>query len=169
MSPSDTPSGTPILRAEFASAADMQQAIDTLEVNGFDHADVTLLEAASRDDPVPHDSDTSPAFGEADARQSRTLHASGVAAAAGLAAAGITVATGGLAAAAVGAAVVAGAAAGGLIHAVSTAVNEAEQLERDARAADGRLILSVQVPTPEKKARAEAILWQAGARDIATV
>jgi hypothetical protein len=147
----------------------MQSAIDTLEVSGFDHADLAVVEAASIDDASPQESDSSPAYAEADARQARTLHASGAATAAALAAAGITVATGGLAAVAVGAAVVAGAAAGGLTHAVSTAANQAEQLERDTRAADGRLVLSVQVPTAEKKERALAVLQQSGARDITTI
>jgi len=166
MSSNDLAERGPALRARFTSSAEMQRAIDTLEVNGFDHADLALVDAPSRDDTVPRDDDTSAAFGEADARQARTLHASGAATAAALAAAGITVATGGLAAVAAGAAVVAGAVAGGVTHAVSTASNQAEQLERDARAADGRLVLSIQVPTAEKKARAEAILRQAGARDI---
>jgi hypothetical protein len=160
---------TAALRASFTSAAEMQWAVDTLEVNGFDHADLTIIDAASRDEAIPHEGDTSPAFAEADARQARTLHASGAATAAALAAAGVTVATGGIAAVAVGAAVVAGVAAGGLTHAVSTAANQAEQLERDTRAADGRLVLSVQVPTAEKQARALAILQQSGARDITSV
>ena len=170
---------TSALHAGFASSAEMQRAIDTLVINGFDHADVALIDVESRDvesrdseiwhEPIPHDRDTQAAFGDADARQARTLQASGAATAAGLAAAGITVATGGLAAVAVGAAVIAGVAAGGLTHAVSTAVNQAEQSERDGRAAEGRLVLSVQVPTEEKRARAESILRQAGARDICIV
>jgi hypothetical protein len=163
------PARTPTLRASFTSADEMQRAIDTLGVNGFDHADIALIEGESRDAAIPREGDTKAAFNEADARQARTLHASGAATAAGLAAAGITVATGGLAAVAIGAAVVAGAAAGGITHAVSTASNEAEQLDRDAKAADGRLVLSVQIPTPEKRARAEDILRQAGARDITVV
>lgn len=118
---------------------------------------------------MPRDGDTKPAYDEADARQARTLPASGAAAVAGLAAAGITVATGGVVAAAAGAAVLAGAAVGGITRAVSTAVNEAEQLERDTRASDGRLVLSVQVPTAEKRARAEGILHQAGALEIMLV
>jgi outer membrane lipoprotein SlyB len=163
------PSRTLTLRASFTSADAMQRAIDTLAVNGFDHADLGLIEGDSRNEAIPRDSDTKPAYGEADARQARTLHASGAATAAGLAAAGITVATGGLAAVAIGAAVVAGAAAGGITHAISTAANESEQLERDARAADGQLVLSVQVPTAEKRSRAEEILHAAGARDMKLV
>jgi hypothetical protein len=163
------PSRTPTLRASFTSAEEMQRAIDQLEISGFDHADVALIEGESRDEAIPREGQTKAAYDEADARQARTLHASGAATAAGLAAAGITVATGGLAAVAIGAAVVAGAAAGGITHAVSTAANESEQLDRDAKAADGQLVLSVQVPTPEKRARAEDILNQAGARDIKLV
>jgi hypothetical protein len=171
MTMSGTGSGnrTGALRASFTSADEMQRAIDALEVNGFDHADLAIVDAASRDEAIPPEGETSPAFAEADARQARTLHASGAATAAALAAAGVTVATGGIAAVAVGAAVVAGAAAGGLTHAVSTAANQSEQLERDARAADGRLVLSVQVPTDDKKVRALAILQQSGARDIIMV
>ncbi len=162
-------SQTPALRGSFTSADAMQDAIDTLEVSGFDRADLAIIDIESLDDPAPLDLDKRAAFGAADARQARTLHASGAAAVAGLAAAGIAVATGGAAALAVGAAVVAGAAAGGLTHAVSTAANQAEQLARDSYAEEGRLVLSVQAPTAERQARAEAILHQAGAREIMTV
>jgi hypothetical protein len=163
------PTRTPTLRASFTSADEMQRAIDQLGVSGFDHADIALIEGDSRGEAIPREGDSKAAYDEADARQARTLHASGAATAAGLAAAGITVATGGLAAVAIGAAVVAGAAAGGITHAVSTAANQSEQLDRDAKAADGQLVLSVQIPTPEKQARAADILRQAGARDITLV
>ena len=169
MSGIEAPITSPTLRASFSSSEAMQSAVEALGMSGFDHAEIALVEPVSSTDPSPPEAEMSPVYDEADARQARTLHASGAATAAGLAAAGIIVATGGLAAVAVGAAIVAGAAAGGLSHAVDTAGIQAEQLERDTRAADGRLVLSVQVPTAEKKARAEAILREAGAEDITTV
>jgi hypothetical protein len=110
MSGIEAPITSPTLRASFSSSEAMQSAVEALGMSGFDHAEIALVEPVSSTDPSPPEAETSPVYDEADARQARTLHASGAATAAGLAAAGIIVATGGLAAVAVGAAIVAGAA-----------------------------------------------------------
>ena len=169
MSDAMSPMHKQTLRASFTSAPELQQAIDALGLHGFDQYEVAVTENTGRHEPVTRDADAVPAHDAADVQQAHSLHAGGAAAVAGLAAAGVAVATGGLAVMAVGAAVVAGAAAGGLIHAVGTAVKQAEQVERDAGVAEGRLVISVQVPTFENIARAEAILQQAGACDITTI
>jgi hypothetical protein len=167
-----TPEGglrTSSLRASFAHPDPMQTAIDALEINGFDRADISVLKGGDPTAAIPEGGDTAAPYNDEDARQARTLQASGAASVAALAAAGVTIATGGLAAIAIGAAVAAGAAAGGVTHVLSTAANSAEQDGREATAAQGLLTLSVQVPTPEKQAKAEEILRAAGATSIAVV
>jgi hypothetical protein len=157
------------LRATFDTPEDMQRAIDDLAISGFDRADITVIHGGDPMAETIDEADTAAPYNEEDARQARTLHASGAASVAALAGAGITVATGGLAVAAVAVAVAAGAAAGAITHAVSTAANTAEQAEREITAAAGHLAISVQVPTAEKEAKAQAILHTAGATDIILV
>lgn len=157
------------LRGTFPGADVMQDAIERLMVSGFDRADLSLPNGASPSVDRAPDSGARSADTEEDARQARTLHTSGAAAIAALAAAGITIGAGGAAAPAVAAAVAAGAAAGGAMFAASTAANNAEQEHRDVAAAQGALILSVRVPAPAKQPRAEAIMRAAGATRIEAV
>jgi hypothetical protein len=157
------------IRGTFPSADMVQDAIERLMVSGFDRADLSLPNSPSPSGSAAPDSGARPADTEQDARQARTLHTSGVAAAAALAAAGITIGTGGAMAPAVAAAVAAGAAAGGATYAASTAANDAEQQHRDVDAAQGVLTLSVRVPSPAKLARADAIMRAAGATRMAAV
>ncbi len=103
---------------------------------------------------------------EEDARQTRTLHTSGAAAAVGMAAAGVVIATGGAAAPAVAAAVVGGGLAGGAAFALSSASNEDERMDRERRAASGELVLSVRAPTADKQAEAAEILRGAGGVEL---
>nr|WP_294508050.1 hypothetical protein [uncultured Rhodopila sp.] len=154
------------IRARFADADLMQDAVGKLSVSGFDRADISLPSATGASNPLAAES--RPASTEEDARQSRTLGASLAGTAAALAAAGVTIASGGAAAPAVAAAVAAGGAAGGSTFAVHAAANKAEQQDRDARAADGDLILTVRAKTPEKQSAAEAILRAAGATTVET-
>ncbi|HUB13121.1 MAG TPA: hypothetical protein VMB34_14310 [Acetobacteraceae bacterium] len=154
------------VRGSFTSSERMQEAIQQLSVSGFDRADLAVPELAPPTERSTPESGAMPADKEDDARQARTMHTSTAAAMAALAGAGITVATGGAAAPAVAAAVAAGAAVGGATYAISTAANSQEQAELDARAAVGRLILSVRAPTEAKRVAAEGILHSAGATDI---
>ena len=154
------------VRGTFGSAEAMQEAIRRLEGSGFDRADLSLPGLGVGSAP---DSGAEPADTEEDARQARTLHTSGAAAVAALAAAGITIGTGGAAAPAVAAAVIAGAAAGGATYAASSAANDSEQQDREVKAALGALILEVRAPTAAKRADAAAIMRAAGASDIVTV
>jgi hypothetical protein len=103
---------------------------------------------------------------EEDARQARTLHTSGAASLAGMAAAGVVIATGGAAAPAVAAAVAGAGLAGGLAYGLSSAANRGEQVDREQRAAAGSLILSVRTPSAAKRAEAEEILRKSGGTEI---
>jgi hypothetical protein len=157
------------LRATFASADQMQDAVTRLSLSGFDRADLSLPSPGLVQGRGTPESGTKPASTEADARQARTLGASTAAAAAALAAAGVTVATGGAAAPAVVAAVVAGGAAGGSVFAVHEMADKSEQNNRDIRAASGELVLAVRATTDEKRSEAEGILRAAGATAIEAV
>jgi hypothetical protein len=104
---------------------------------------------------------------EEDARQARTLHTSAAASLAGMAAAGVVIATGGAAAPAVAAAAAGAGLAGGLAYGMSSAVNRDEQIDRDQRASAGELILSVHASSAEKREQAKAILREAGGTELA--
>jgi hypothetical protein len=157
------------MRATFASADQMQDAVSRLSMSGFDRADLSLPSPGLTQGMETPEAGTKPASTEADARQARTLGASTAAAAAALAAAGVTIATGGAAAPAIAAAVVAGGATGGSVFAVHRATDQAEQTERDGRAASGSLVLAVRATTEAKRSEAEAILRAAGAIEIEAV
>jgi hypothetical protein len=154
------------LRANFADSERMQDAVSELSVSGFDRADLSLPSPGLLDGSETLEAGTKPAATESDARQMRTLGASTAATAAAIAAAGITVATGGAAAPAVAAAVVAGGAAGGSVFAIHGASGQREQDDRNARAVNGDLVLSVRATTDAKRAEAEAILRASGATNI---
>lgn len=154
------------IRGSFRSSEQMQQAIQQLLMGGFDRADLAVPEVAPPRARATPESGALEADTDEDARQARTMHTSTAATIAALAGAGITVATGGAAAPAVAIAIAAGAAVGGATYAVSSAANEEEQADLDARAAAGRLVLSVRALSPQKQAEAEQILRGAGAIDI---
>jgi len=152
------------VRATFSDPQAMQHAVSRLERSGFDRADLSLPEVAQSE--ATPETGAKPVDTDEDARQARTLHTSGAAAAVGMAAAGIVVATGGAAAPAIAAAVLGGGAAGGLAYALTSVSNEGEQLDREQKAASGALILSVRARDPAKRAEAEAILREAGGTSV---
>lgn len=152
------------LRATFSSSGRMQEAVGKLSLAGFDRADLSL--------PVEGEglaNASAPADTAEDAQQLRTLGSSTAATIAALAAAGVTVATGGAAAPAVIAALAAGGAIGGATYAVHGSSQAAEQHDRDERAAEGDLILTVHVASQEKRAAAQRILQEAGATNIEAI
>src|ERR1700760_2367701 len=158
----DVKQGPPIgalheVRATFRDSEAMQNAVSQLEMSGFDRADLSLPEVAPPAERATPESGATEVDTEEDARQTRTLHTSGAAAAVGMAAAGLVIATGGAAAPAIAAAVVGGGLAGGAAYALTSASNEGEQMDREQKAAHGALILSVRAPNAEKRAEAEAI------------
>jgi hypothetical protein len=154
------------VRATFARSDQMQDAVSKLSMSGFDRADLSLPSPALIDGTETPEAGTKPASTESDARQARTLGASTAASVAAIAAAGITIATGGAAAPAIAAAVVAGGAAGGSAFAIGKAVTGSEQTNREERASGGDLILAVRAVTEQKRSEAESILRAAGATNV---
>jgi hypothetical protein len=164
-------SGVPIeslheVRARFDDADAMDRAVASLEMSGFDRADLSLPEAMpSRGEDTP-EAGAKPVDTEEDARQARTLHTSAAASLAGMAAAGVVIATGGAAAPAVAAAAVGAGLAGGLAYGLSSTANHGEQVDRDQRALVGELILSVRTSSAAKREQAKAILREAGGAEL---
>jgi hypothetical protein len=154
------------VRATFHDAEAMQAAVTQLELSGFDRADLSLPEAAPTVAQDTPEAGAKPVDTEDDARQARTLHTSGAASLAGMAAAGVVIATGGAAAPAVAAAVAGAGLAGGLASGLSSAANRDEQADRERRAAAGALVLSVRTASAAKRAEAEEILRKAGGSGI---
>jgi hypothetical protein len=159
----DTSTQQTDLVARFDDPARMQDAASRLTLAGFDRAALSVPENA---DGVALDA--APAYTDEDARQARTLGASTAGSVAAMAAAGITIATGGAAAPAVIAALAAGGVLGGATYVAHDVANSAEQHVRDDRAAHDSLILSVRAATPEQRAQAEQILHTAGALSVET-
>lgn len=153
------------VRAHFDDSARLQDAVGKLSLAGFDRADLSVPTSDPTAAATPETS-ARPADTEEDARQARTVHTSTGAAIAAMAAAGVTLATGGAAAPAVAAAIAAGGLTGGGIFAISSAANADEQNTRDVDAAAGRLVLSVRAPTRARQEEAESILRAAGGTDV---
>ena len=153
----------------FARADQMQDAIDKLSMSGFDRADLSLPTRGLVDGSDTPESSMKPAATEADSRQARTLGASTAATVAAMAAAGVTIATGGAAIPAVAAALAAGGAAGGSAFAIGKVATGVEQTNRDDKAARGDLVLAVRALSEAKRSQAEGILREAGATDITLV
>jgi hypothetical protein len=154
------------VRARFHDADAMDRAVANLEMSGFDRADLSLPEA------MPPRAEDTPEAGaksvdtEEDARQARTLHTSAAASLAGMAAAGVVIATGGAAAPAVAAAAAGAGLAGSVAYGLSSAANRDEQVDRNQRAATGDLILSVRAANAAKREQAQAILREAGGTEL---
>src|SRR5690242_8675834 len=108
------------VRATFRDPDAMQEAVSRLETHGFDRADLSLPEVLPPPERATPEAGAKPVDTEEDARQARTLHTSGAAAAVGMAAAGVVIATGGAAAPAVAAAVVGAGVAGGIAYGLSS-------------------------------------------------
>jgi Flp pilus assembly protein TadB len=157
------------VRATFADPDAMQEAVSRLETAGFDRADLSLPEVAP---PVERDT---PEWGakavdtEPDARQARTLHVSGAAAAVALGAAAVVIAFGASVGWAIVAAIVGAIIAGGVVYLLSSAANQSEQMDREFKAATGTLVLSVRSSTEAKRIEAQAILRAAGGTEVRAV
>lgn len=142
---SDTPSPSAshpaLVAALFADEATLEQAIARLTLLGVDRADMTVPKIESIDQAAGlHDSEAPTT--DTDARQMRTLQASLAAVATAFTASGVVIATGGAALPALAAAA-AGLAGGGAAGALSTAAQNTRHEERATAAAEGRLILKV--------------------------
>ena len=150
----------------FDNSDRMTDAMEQLELAGFARGDLSLPEPSPPIERSTPESGAKPPDKEDDAQVARTLHTSGVASVAALLAAGITVGTGGAAAPAFAAALGAGALAGGATFAATKAVDDHEQHDRDAKAADGELLLAVRTIDVAQRSEAEAILRSAGALEV---
>jgi hypothetical protein len=160
--------------AVFDDAEKLEKAMSELQSNGIDRANLSLLAHNSvagqpsldpqglADDPnTPRE----PAVSETDFRQGQVLGTSLAAAIAGLAAAGFTVATGGVAVAGVAAAAAAAAggvgAVGGLF---GRKLREDEEAFLAAQLARGGVLLWVRAPDGETEQRALDILQRYSSR-----
>jgi hypothetical protein len=147
------------ISATFLTEAALQDAISRLTLAGFDRADISR--------PVKTTADVTPEQGVAnpntptDQQQMRTIHTSMAGAVGAVAAAGVTIATGGAAAVAVGAAVLAGAGAGLVANRASNAVDVTS-----ISTADSLLMLTVRTGSDERTIRAHDALEQAAAHSI---
>jgi hypothetical protein len=157
------------VQAIFPSDAALQDAIARLTQAGFDRADLSLPHVAPSPSRATPEQGAANPDTETDARQERTLHTSMAGSVGALAAAGVTVATGGAALAAVAAAAAAGLGVGALVNAATTAGDRANSEARDRAAASGTLVLSARVTSAERARRARAAMAEAGETRIADV
>ena len=153
--------------AVFDNPQELESAVSELQSHGIDRANLSLLAHKSLAEPQPGDprqlaenpaTPREPAVTDTDLRQERVLGTSLAATVAAFAAAGITVATGGVAA--VTAAAAAGAAGGvGAIGAlVGRKLGEDEQSFLDGQLARGGVLLWVRTPDPNAERRALEVL-----------
>jgi hypothetical protein len=164
------PAGTIVeLWGVFRTDAALQDAIGRLTRIGFDRADLSLpdltADAAHR---TPEQGAQNP-HTEDDNRQMRTLHASMAGSVGAMLAAGVVIATGGLALPAVAAAAAAGVGAGALAHGAEGAMDAAQTRERQYAAAEGRLVLAARLKDATLRAQAIDALNGAGAEEVREV
>lgn len=162
----DVPAETPVegweVLARFRSAKAMDDAIEQLKVHGFDRGDLGVPEV----DPPPERATSEAGSLAADtasgAQQSRVVHvalAGAIAAMIGaLIAATQRAGIAGIAGAAIGAGIVVGI----LAELIVRAFDNAAHRRRENTAAQGKLVLSVRTPSPEKREHACEVLRQAG-------
>jgi hypothetical protein len=131
--------------AVFDEPAHLEDAMSDLQSNGVDRADLSMLAGPSATHPAERASSVEAPVSDTDLRQGRVLGTSLAATIAGFAAAGITVATGGVSAAAI---VATAAAAGGVALAstlVGRQVAEDQEAFLDAQLAAGGVLLWVRI------------------------
>ncbi|WP_372616918.1 hypothetical protein [Falsiroseomonas sp.] len=171
----DTPLAVPIVWGEFADEAARDAALRRLREAGAMEPEQTPAAgsggvappraAANEDQVAPPDEHPR----QADRRNQRQLHVGTAMAATSMAAAGIVIATGGAALPAVAAAAAAGAATAAVGEPVADALTpqsgQPKQKEVDLPRAEGPVI-GLQAPDAETRARAEALLREAGARRV---
>ena len=147
----------------FPGDSSLQDALKQLRDAGYDKADFSLPE----EQVVPTEASQVEGGGkEATAvenQQLRTMLDGTAGASAGMAAAGIAVATGGVGAAVIGAAAGAGIVATALTSGTGAAAEQAQIDERNRRGAEGTLVLAVHVTEDARAAQVEQIMKQAGA------
>jgi hypothetical protein len=146
----------------FFDREHLQRAVSALLAAGFGHARMTaILERCDeRGNRVPVTDLPSAGFTQADERQLRTLATSMAGALGALAAAGVTIATGGAAIAAVAAAALVGGSAASGVHVLKTLQGF------DGVVPQEDVILSVRVNGPDEEKRVLELFQQHGAEQI---
>lgn len=148
--------------ARFRSTETLDHAILQLEAGGFDRADLGLPEIDPPPERATPEAGSKAADTDVDEQQSRIVHAGVGGAIGAMAAATAVAATGGVAAAVAGVALGAGAATAGVAHLLSRALSHSDRQTREQLASEGRLVLAVRTPTPEKREQACQVLRQTG-------
>jgi hypothetical protein len=152
--------------AVFDDPEKLERAMSELQSNGSDRANLSLLAHTSLAERLPRDpqqlgddprAPREAAVTDTDLRQERVLGTSLVGTIAALAAAGFTVATGGVAAATVAAAAAAGG-VGAVGALVGRKLGEDEESFLDAQLARGGVLLWVRTPDADAERRALEVL-----------
>ena len=131
-------------------------------MSGFDRADLSLPENMPPSERATPEAGAKAVDTEEDARQTRTLHTGGAAAAVGMAAAGVVIASGGAAAPAVAAAAVGAGAAGGIAYLLLIRVEPGRAGGTGAKGGERPAGFFGARSNAEKRAKAEMILRAAG-------
>ena len=155
------------------------RAVSDLESAGIDRAELSLLaresltdgraegeygdtREAAEDPDAPRD----PVFADTDVRQVRTMGTSIAGSLAGMAAAGVTIVTGGAAAVALAAAAAAGVGTAAVTEAVGRKAGKGEHDHLREQIENGGIILWVKVRDAATEAKAADILTRNGATDV---
>lgn len=158
------------IQAVFPSDDALQDAIGRLTQMGFDRADLSLPAAAPRSGENTPDQGAADPNTDTDSRQLRTMGAGISASAGAMAAAGAVIAaTGGAAAPVIGAALAGGVVFGGASELVHHGADAEQKAARDHAAAEGRLVLAVNLRDPAREAEAAQAMEQAGATRVVAV
>lgn len=153
----------------FGSEPMMQDAIGRLTLAGFDRAELSLpvahVDAAHATPETSAEVPVTPIDGQ----QMRTMATSMAGTIGAFAAAGVTIATGGLAGVAIAAAAAVGGGAAAITHLASDGAVEAAHQPQVEAAARGELVLAVRVSTQGKRDAALQIMRDAGATQVGDV
>ncbi len=148
--------------ARYRQTTMLDHAILVLETKGFGREDLGLPEINPAPEHATAEAGSKPADESVEAQQSRVFHSAVGGSFAAMMAATAVAATGGVAAAVAGAALGAGAVVAGAANAISRAVGDSEQQDRERKAEHGTLVLAVRTTSPERRDIACAVLRETG-------
>ena len=153
----------------FPSDAAMEAAISELSRAGFDRAEFSLPTTNPATGEVTPEQGAATPLTDTDLRQVRNMGTGMAGTIGAFAAAGATIATGGVAGVAIAAAAAVGVGSALAANAVGTAAKTSQSDEHEADAKAGTLVLSVHVTTAARQADAERIMRAAGAAKVESV
>jgi len=154
----------PQVCGEFHGKERMEEAVMRLAGSIFDRSQISIR-VPGHEDEASYSSRETPVQ-EDDARNLRTLGTSTAAAGLGMAAAGAVIATGGAALPAVAAAAAAGGATIAAGEAAGSAATSGGETDQQHAADERGVIVMVSADTPERQAKAEEIMRDAGAAKV---